>query len=78
MTNHRAIRLLRSTLAHIDSAVHELQLAADAAYQNDSKSRAEMLEMKSDELLAIRIRIANDLRDLEAQAVLETTKGQEA
>lgn len=75
MTNHRSIRLLRSTLAHIDSAIHALQLAADAAYQNDNKSRAEMLKMKGDELQAIRNRIENDLRDLEAQAVLETTKG---
>ncbi len=76
MTNHRAIRLLRFTLAHIDSAIHALQLAADAAHQNDNKSLVRLLEAKGDELQAIRTRIENDLRDLEAQAVLETTKGQ--
>jgi septum formation inhibitor MinC len=77
MTNHRALRLLRSTLAHIDSAMHALQLAADAAHQNDNQSLVKLLEAKGDELLAIRTRIENDLRDLEAQAVNQT-KGQEA
>lgn len=75
MINYRAMRLLRSTLAHIDSAIHALLLSADAAHQNDNQSLVRLLEVKGGELLLIRNRIENDLRDLEAQVVLET-KGQ--
>jgi len=75
MTNLNEMRMLRSSLAHIDDAAWHLQRAADVAHQSGNHSRGEALEMKGEELQIIRKRIANDLHVLEEQAVIELLKG---
>lgn len=72
MTNLNEMRMLRSSLAHIDDAAWHLQRAADVAHQSGNHSRGEALEMKIDDLQQLRRRIESDLRQLETQAFEQT------
>jgi hypothetical protein len=74
MTLNGAIHQLRMALFRIDEARENLQNAADALRLGKQDGRAEMLEMKGEELQIIRKRIANDLHVLEEQAVIELLK----